>query len=119
MSDPVPGDCRACARCCFSESPEHVRVFECDWDRMNEHTRTLTTSREDRRFMRFDGGRCAALVADLQRGWLSCGVYEQRPDVCRSLERGTSICLEERNEKAGRPEALLVKLRGAHLAEPK
>ena len=106
-TDVPPEDCRACARCCFSQAYDHVRVFGCDWERMNEAAQAFTMWRDNRCYMRLEDGHCAALQVDADRGTLSCGIYEMRPDVCRSLDRGTSTCLGERHQKAGRPEELM------------
>lgn len=88
-----------------------MRVFDGDWDRMDTRAQSFTSRLDNRRFMRIDDGRCAALLVDVERGTFACGIYEKRPDVCRSLDRGTSICVDERRAKAGRPEALLIRLR--------
>jgi hypothetical protein len=90
-----------------------VRVFGVDWDRMDERAQSFTVWQESRCFMRMDGegGRCAALDVDARTGRFSCGVYEMRPDVCRSLERGSGGCRGELEAKAGRPEALVALLR--------
>lgn len=111
---PVPDDCRSCARCCFSDSAEHVRVFEIDWERMSARARAFTRTLGQGRYMDMSSGRCAALISDPALGSHACSIYDQRPDVCRSLARGTSVCLSEMRAKAGRPEALLLQLRRAN-----
>lgn len=104
-------ECTDCGACCFSELPEYVRVFGLDWDRMDERAQTFTDHRGDRCFMRLEGGHCAALVIDPVAKTFKCSIYEQRPDVCRSLERGSGGCRADRHEKKERPllavEALL------------
>jgi Fe-S-cluster containining protein len=106
----VPGpdvpECTACGACCFSTLPEYVRVFGCDWDRMDERARAFTHFLGNRCYLRLEEGRCAALVVDLvdpARPRFLCSIYEARPDVCRSLERGGGACRSDRHEKAERP----------------
>lgn len=41
---------------------------------------------------RLDDGWCAALNRDT----LMCGIYEQRPWICRELQTGSDECLTER-----------------------
>jgi uncharacterized protein len=98
-------ECTACGTCCFSTLPEYVRVFGCDWDRMDDHARSLTHFLGNRCYMRLDEGRCAALRIDLAPAGprFTCAVYEARPDACRALERGSGACRGERHEKADRP----------------
>jgi Fe-S-cluster containining protein len=108
-----PEDCQSCGRCCFSDNPAHVRVFGCDWDRMDEHAQSFTVFEGNRCFMALVDGHCAALRADPETGRFGCGIYERRPDVCRSLERGTGACRGEYELKAGRPDVWLDRLRRA------
>jgi len=96
-------ECTACGACCFSTLPEYARVFGVDWDRMDDATRAFTEFRGNRCYMRIEDGRCAALTVDPAGPRFLCAVYEQRPDVCRALERGSGACLADRHEKAERP----------------
>lgn len=63
-------------------------MFEVDADRMDMHALQLTVERNGRRFMRMEGGRCAALEGT------RCAIYVIRPDACRWLERGSAVCRE-------------------------
>jgi Fe-S-cluster containining protein len=108
-----PDDCQHCGRCCFSESPEHVRIFGVDWDRMDERAQSFTVFIENRCYMRIEDGRCAALAIDPDTGRFACSIYEHRSDVCRSLERGTGGCRGEWELKAGRPDVAIARLRKA------
>lgn len=99
--DDLPA-CVACGACCFSELPEYIRVFGNDLDRMDERAQALTHFIENRCFMRIEGGRCAALVLDPDARTFVCSIYEMRPDVCRSLERGSGQCRADRHAKTGR-----------------
>lgn len=117
MSFP-PGDCRDCARCCFADSALHVQVFEIDLDRMGERARSFVDKSGQYGFMRFEEGHCVALAADPEAGTFGCSIYEERPDVCRSLQRGTSGCRYEYDAKAGRPDVMLETVRRSAKAEP-
>lgn len=89
-----------------------MRVHGDDWDRMDDRARELTEWTSNRCFMRIEDGHCAALVVtDIEAGLFACGIYETRPETCRTLERGSGACLGELHTKATRPEALLVRLR--------
>lgn len=106
-------ECTACGVCCFSMLPEYVRVFGCDWDRMSDEARTYTEFLGNRCYMRLEGGHCAALRIEVSgpAPRFLCAIYEERPDACRALERGSGSCRGERHEKGERPliavEALL------------
>ena len=113
-----PGDapeCTACGACCFSELPEYVRVFGIDLERMDARAQSFVHFLGNRCFMRLEEGRCAALVIAPETRRFTCSIYEMRPDVCRSLERGSSGCRGELHAKAQRPliavEALLRRAR--------
>ena len=108
-----PADCQVCARCCFADSALHVQVFEVDLDRMSLETRAMVDRSGPYAFMRFEDGHCVALRCDPTTGHFACGIYDERPDVCRSLERGSSGCQHEHREKAGRPDVWLERLRRA------
>jgi hypothetical protein len=107
----VPAECTTCGVCCFSDLPEYVRVFGCDWDRMDERAQALTDFIGNRVYMRMAEGRCAALVIDPVARRFLCSIYEMRPDCCRGLERGSGACQGELVTKKERPliavEALL------------
>jgi Fe-S-cluster containining protein len=99
-------ECTACGTCCFSTLPEYVRVFGCDWDRMDERARSFTHFLGNRCYMRLDEGRCAALEIEAvgpAGPRFTCAIYEVRPDACRALERGSGTCRGERHEKGERP----------------
>ena len=108
-------ECTSCGTCCFSTLPEYIRVFGYDWDRLDERAQSFTHFLGNRCYMRMEGGRCTALIVDVGDGAgrprFLCSIYELRPDVCRSLERGSGNCRADLHEKAERPllavEALL------------
>ena len=106
-----PGDCRQCGRCCFSELPEYVRVFGVDLDRMDAEMQLHTNFISNRCYMRIEDGHCTALAIDPVTRSFGCTIYEGRPDVCRSLERGTGSCFGEFSAKADRPDVAIERLR--------
>lgn len=52
---------------------------------------------EPTRYMKMVDGHCAALERGAD-GSYGCAVYEHRPTLCRVLERGSSKCLEAREQ---------------------
>lgn len=108
-----PGDCRPCGRCCFDERATYIPLFGVDLDRMSERTLALTERVGERLHMKFVGGHCAALVIDTERLTFLCGVYEERPDVCRALVRGSGHCREAWTDKSGRPDVAVARLRAS------
>ena len=86
-------------------------MFGIDVDRMDERAQSFTHFIGNRAFMRMEEGRCAALDIDPDRRTFSCSIYEMRPDVCRSLERGTGACRGEYEAKADRPDVAIARLR--------
>jgi Fe-S-cluster containining protein len=93
--------------------PEYVRVFGVDADRMDERALSFTHFIENRCFMRIEEGRCAALAIDPVARTFSCSIYEMRPDVCRSLDRGSGQCRADWELKATRPDVAVERLRAA------
>ncbi len=80
-----------------------MRVFGCDWDRFDDRARGFAHFLGNRVYMRLEEGRCAALVVEAAGPSFVCSIYEVRPDVCRSLERGSGACRADRHETAERP----------------
>src|SRR5690606_34324222 len=95
-------ECIDCGACCFSNLPDYLQISGRDYERLGERAVELTHFIENRAYMRLQDGRCTALVVDVEKGQLLCSVYEDRPDVCRWLERGSSHCVAERHQKADR-----------------
>ena len=100
-------DCMSCGRCCFGKR-DYVQVFAHDAARLgvartaelvasavSESPATVGRASEPQRFMRMTQGRCVALRTDVPNRF-SCGVYEDRPTLCRALEPGSAPCLEAR-----------------------
>ncbi len=105
-----PGDCCDCGRCCFSDLLEYVRVFGIDLDRMDDVAQSHTHFIGNKCYMRLEEGHCSALQIDPIEKRLVCSIYASRPDVCRSLERGTGSCLGEFTAKAERPDVAIERL---------
>jgi uncharacterized protein len=97
-ADETPPDCRRCGACCFSASPRFVRVTGDDWTRLGREAARLAQFVGNRAFMRMHGGHCAALeIGRTAEGGQDffCTIYDRRPDVCRTLERGSPECAGE------------------------
>ncbi len=104
---PVIGvpECVDCGACCFNDHYAYVRVFEVDLARMDERARALTRVVDGQRYMRFEGGRCAALALDPATRKVGCTIYPMRPDVCHWLVRGSGECRSQMEAKWPRREA--------------
>ncbi|HEY0966185.1 MAG TPA: YkgJ family cysteine cluster protein [Opitutaceae bacterium] len=104
MEDPAPGlDCQSCGACCFSSLDAYVRVSGDDWTRLGAEAERVAHFIGHRAYLRMTGGHCAALVvtpAPDGRGRFACSIYEQRPQVCRDLTRGSPSCDAEQMIKA-------------------
>lgn len=108
---PDPTECTSCGACCFSRTPDYLRVFGTDYERLDVDAERLTHTIENRVYMRLSDGHCAALRVVAETGQFLCSVYERRPDVCRWLERGSGYCRAERAEKLDRAGERLIELR--------
>jgi len=108
FAEDLPG-CTSCGACCFFEEPDYLRVLGVDNERLGERAAELTHSIEDRSYMRLSEGHCIALQIH-PSGRFVCSVYEDRPDVCRSLVRGSGLCRSEVRTKTSRTQAALVSL---------
>ena len=101
----TPTDCLGCGVCCFSTLDTCVRVTGIDWERLGVETGRVAHFIGNRAYMKIKDGRCAALearrMADGEAVFF-CTVYQNRPQVCRDLARGSPACRGERATKAGR-----------------
>jgi uncharacterized protein len=88
--EPAP-PCLGCGTCCFSKLATFVRVDGFDHARLGARADALTV---------FTGNRCHMTMSD---GHCAASVYDDRPAVCRELERGSPECRAERHEKGERP----------------
>jgi hypothetical protein len=100
-----PNDCLRCGVCCFSRLETFVRVTGADWSRLGADAVRVAHFIGHRAYMKMTAERCAAL--ELRRNAegateFFCTVYENRPQVCRDLARGSPQCAGERVAKRGR-----------------
>jgi Fe-S-cluster containining protein len=91
VSAPDIPPCLRCGACCFGPGARYVRVSGDDHACLGDAAESLTLFIENRCYMRMDDGHCAALAIRAD-GSFFCGVYEQRPTVCRELARGSGAC---------------------------
>ncbi len=107
ISDAIPADCLTCGACCFSQLPTYVRVTGNDWERLGGRAETVAHFVGSRAYMKMAEGHCAALAVregEVGREYY-CTVYDQRPQVCRDLARGSPQCEAELEQKAARAAA--------------
>jgi hypothetical protein len=75
-----------------------VRVTGEDWTRLADRADELAQFIGHRAFMRMTGGHCVALDVRLNQDGgpdYFCTLYEQRPQICRDLARGSAECEAE------------------------
>jgi Fe-S-cluster containining protein len=82
-----------------------------DWARLGERADALAHFIGNRAFMRMRDGHCAALAVRREAAGVDffCTIYEQRPEICRALARGSPECAADLAEKA---EAVAVAVAG-------
>jgi len=86
-----------------------VRVSGDDWTRLGDAAERVAHFIEHRAYMKMAGGHCAALELRRQPDGSTdfyCTIYDQRPQVCRDLERGSPQCeaeLATKGERVKRP----------------
>ena len=80
-----------------------MRVSGDDYERLGDRAAELVWFDGTRAHMRMHEGHCSALEIDSEPEHYVCSVYEERPQVCRDLARGSSACLAERIAKSDRP----------------
>ena len=92
-----------------------MRVTGDDHARLGARADELTRFVGNRAYMKMTDGHCAALRIETLAKDASyashegadarfvCGVYDERPDVCRDLARGSRECLGEIATKGSRP----------------
>jgi len=94
---PARPECARCGCCCFSAEPGYIRLYAVDLERLGGRTAELTVPWDDGRAMRFEDGRCVALRSDGQPGRFACAIHAERPDACRWLTPGSSVCHKGRH----------------------
>ncbi|HUH02399.1 MAG TPA: YkgJ family cysteine cluster protein [Kofleriaceae bacterium] len=98
-------ECQLCGACCFSASSAYVPVTGADRARLGRAAAELVHHEDGADYLAMIDGHCAALR--VSKGAFVCSVYEQRPAVCRELDRGTPPCHEERTLKRATATRLL------------
>lgn len=83
-----------------------MRVRGADHARLGDDAEALVVFDGNEAYMRMEDGHCSALVSG--SGTHHCRVYEQRPQTCRDLERGSPACEGEIATKGDRPRRLAV-----------
>ena len=101
-------ECLSCGTCCFSTLETYVRVTGDDYARLEERAEELVTFIGNRAYMRIAGDRCLALRVERETGRFVCSIYEQRPQTCRDLARGSPECRGEIALKLERSRRALV-----------
>lgn len=104
-------ECLECGVCCFSQLRDYVRVTGDDYERLAERAASRVHFSGNRAYLTMLEGRCASLNVLSQSGQFHCDSYAVRPEVCRTLERGSPACLGEIAAKATRPRQALERLR--------
>jgi Fe-S-cluster containining protein len=93
-------DCQACGACCHGDDG-WVHVGAADDARVDASaalSRIVVLARHGgyvKRSLRMVSGACAALLRE-PGARVRCGIYEDRPEVCRELEAGSDACLAAR-----------------------
>jgi Fe-S-cluster containining protein len=108
---PIIPECLACGACCFSLLAAYVKVTGHDHARLAERAEELVWFDGNRAYMRMTGGHCKALRIESASGQFFCSAYATRPEVCRSLARGSAECRGELAAKAERPLLALARRR--------
>ena len=90
-------ECQSCGRCCapHADVPTYVALRHSDARRLPANLLALDELGGALK-TKTNYGRCVcvALVGRIDKR-VRCAVYEDRPDVCRTYERGGEFCLEE------------------------
>ena len=85
-------DCLSCGGCCAWSETWPVLIGERDGAGIADDLIDVENER-----MQSYGHRCAALEGEIGRH-VACGVYADRPLVCREFQAGSEDCLMVRRE---------------------
>ncbi len=91
--------CESCAACCFGNGDRYVPVTGDDHFRLGVRAAQWTRFIGNRCYMQMVDGHCVALRREPGSDRLLCSIYDDRPQVCRDLERGSPACAAERLRK--------------------
>ncbi len=93
-----PFDCQTCGACCVEAGAVMIDDEDDVPTSLIQHVANL-------RCMATEGTsfRCAALLGTVGRS-VACGIYAQRPSVCRSFDAGSDECLSARDAMARKRE---------------
>jgi Fe-S-cluster containining protein len=97
--------CLECGACCVTDleygKGGFVRLQAGDFDRLPEKYRLKVIKDSDPGVDRLGhkglpttGYRCVALRGEVNKK-VSCAIYEERPTLCRTFERGSQDCRKE------------------------
>lgn len=102
-------DCRLCGACCSGPQavPGYVRLYDIDLERLRRTALPILRSEDQwsdwseeifRLGTKIDGaGRRVCIAFEGKVGdSCGCGIYEQRPNICRKVEPGSVPCREAR-----------------------
>jgi Fe-S-cluster containining protein len=91
-AEPVSIDCLACGACCAYSASWPVLIGEGDGEGIPDELIDFGSGR-----MLCHDNRCSALEGEIGRR-ASCGVYENRPLVCREFQAGSDDCIMARSK---------------------
>jgi len=98
-------DCQLCGACCFSDSDAYVPVNEGDRERLGEDATRYVWSDGQDLYLKMKGPCCSTL--EVRQGRFVCAIYDQRPDICRELQRCSPDCRAELALKKARARRFL------------
>lgn len=105
----VKFECTKCGKCCTGPSAVGPRLSEVDFKRLLAKLGSYDMQRAVKRHgdgapqIRMHQGRCVFLQSDNR-----CGVYEERPDQCRSFPFWSVLWVKPGDWKHARCEGLTV-----------
>jgi len=81
-----------------------------DYERLGNEAPSVSIFIGNRCYLRMHRDHCAQLTVD-ETGRFSCHIYPSRPDICRTLERGSPECAAERERKTAASQRMLGQVR--------
>jgi uncharacterized protein len=91
-------ECLPCGACCFG-NVMHIRLMPSDLERLGAlaDASSIVDLHGGLPYLVMRDQHCAQLKVDGET--FACGIYQQRPAVCRDLDRGSPSCGAERAQK--------------------